>query len=275
MIPDWSPSFMERHAVPGAEWGELRTRRLLIKEKLKITKDAVKEFSDYISYHLHICSYAFNIFFSEICISHVWCLRYKWKQGGAAEGEDSKEGNWKKKFLWKIKLEGWVGAERLLEGEIAPRWQWSGSAFRGIPISLWSSRGIYIYGSSIYIYGCESLALPGGWERPGPTIWSPLRGLGFLGGTSGKESACSAGGTGDPCSIPRSGRSPGEGHGNPLQYSGLENLMDRGSWRLQSMGSQRVGHDWSDLSHMHRGSSLVSRRPGGLSLVMSLGVHII
>ena len=45
---------------------------------------------------------------------------------------------------------------------------------------------------------------------------------GFPGGSDGKESACSVG---DPDSIPKSGRSPGEGHGNPLQYSGLENSM--------------------------------------------------
>ena len=43
----------------------------------------------------------------------------------------------------------------------------------------------------------------------------------------GKESACNAG---DPGSIPASGRSPGEGNGNPLQYSCLENSMDRGAW---------------------------------------------
>ena len=45
----------------------------------------------------------------------------------------------------------------------------------------------------------------------------------FPGGSDGKESACSAG---DPGSIPMSGRSPGEGNGNPLQYSCLENSMD-------------------------------------------------
>ena len=65
--------------------------------------------------------------------------------------------------------------------------------------------------------------------------------MGFLGGSAGKESACSAGDLG---SIPRLGRSPGEGNGYPLQYSCLENSMDRGVWRvIQSMGSQRVGHD--------------------------------
>ena len=43
----------------------------------------------------------------------------------------------------------------------------------------------------------------------------------------------------DTSSIPGSGRPPREGTGNPLQYLG--NPMDRGAWRLQSMGSQRVG----------------------------------
>ena len=47
------------------------------------------------------------------------------------------------------------------------------------------------------------------------------------GGSIGKESACNAG---DPVSVPGLGRSPGEGNGNPLQYSCLENSMDRGDW---------------------------------------------
>ena len=49
---------------------------------------------------------------------------------------------------------------------------------------------------------------------------------------------------GDAGSIPGLGRSPGEGHGNPLQYSCLENPMDRGAWQATVMGSQRVGHNW-------------------------------
>ena len=49
----------------------------------------------------------------------------------------------------------------------------------------------------------------------------------FPGGSDGKESACNAGDLG---SIPGLGRSPGEGIGYPLQYSGLENFMDRGAW---------------------------------------------
>ena len=47
----------------------------------------------------------------------------------------------------------------------------------------------------------------------------------------------------DSDSIPGSGRSTGEGHGNPFQYSCLENPMDRGAWGLQSIGLQRVEHD--------------------------------
>ena len=50
---------------------------------------------------------------------------------------------------------------------------------------------------------------------------------GFPHSSIGKESACNAG---DPCSIPGSGISPGEGNGNPLQYSCLKNPMDRGAW---------------------------------------------
>ena len=49
----------------------------------------------------------------------------------------------------------------------------------------------------------------------------------FSGGSDDKESACNAG---DPVLIPWSGRSLGEGNGNPLQYSCLENVMDRGAW---------------------------------------------
>ena len=47
---------------------------------------------------------------------------------------------------------------------------------------------------------------------------------GYPGGSDGKEPICNAG---DPGSVPASGRSPGEGNGNPLQYSCLENSMDR------------------------------------------------
>ena len=47
----------------------------------------------------------------------------------------------------------------------------------------------------------------------------------------------------DSSSVPGSGRSPGEGLGNPLQYSCLENSMDRGAWWVTFHGVSRVGHD--------------------------------
>ena len=56
---------------------------------------------------------------------------------------------------------------------------------------------------------------------------------GFPGGSDGKESACSAG---DEGSIPGSGRSPGEGNDNPLQYSCLGNPMNRGAWQATVHG---------------------------------------
>ena len=53
---------------------------------------------------------------------------------------------------------------------------------------------------------------------------------GFSGGSVVKESACNAGNAQDTGSIPRLERSPGEGDGRPLQYSCLENPMDRRAW---------------------------------------------
>ena len=72
--------------------------------------------------------------------------------------------------------------------------------------------------------------------------------MGVPGGSDGKESAFN---TGDPGLIPRWGRSPGEGHDHPLQYSCPGNPMDREAGRLQSIGLQRVRHSWSDLTHTH------------------------
>ena len=61
---------------------------------------------------------------------------------------------------------------------------------------------------------------------------------GFPHDASGKEPVCQIEPVSDAGSIPGSGRYPGEGHGNPFQYSYLENPMDRGPAGLQSMGSQ-------------------------------------
>ena len=62
---------------------------------------------------------------------------------------------------------------------------------------------------------------------------------GFPRSSVGKESACNAG---DPGLIAGSGRSPGEGNGNPLQYSCPENPMVRGAWQVATHGVAKVGH---------------------------------
>ena len=64
----------------------------------------------------------------------------------------------------------------------------------------------------------------------------------FPGGSDRKESDCSET---DPGSLLGLGRSPEEGNGNPLQYSCLENPMERGAWWTTTMGLQRVRHDWA------------------------------
>ena len=73
--------------------------------------------------------------------------------------------------------------------------------------------------------------------------------MGFPGGSDGKASACNAV---DPGSIPGLGRSPGEGNGNPLQYSCLKNAVDRRPWQATVYG---VAKSWTRLSdftfHFH------------------------
>ena len=64
--------------------------------------------------------------------------------------------------------------------------------------------------------------------------------LGFIGGSVAKNLLANAG---DMGSVPGSGRSPGEGHGNPLQYSCLGNPMDGGDWWATVHGVAKVGHD--------------------------------
>ena len=72
---------------------------------------------------------------------------------------------------------------------------------------------------------------------------------------SGKESACSAGAAGDPGLIPGSGRSPGEGTDNPLQYSRLESPMEGGAWWATVHGvvkSQTRLSDFTSLLQVQR-----------------------
>ena len=70
-------------------------------------------------------------------------------------------------------------------------------------------------------------------------VSSFLLGKGLSGGTTGEKKKKSPSNTGDArdtALIPVLERSPGEGNGNPLQYSPLENPMDRGAWQAKSMG---------------------------------------
>ena len=72
--------------------------------------------------------------------------------------------------------------------------------------------------------------------------------LGFPGGSEVKASACNAGDLG---SIPGLGRSPGEGNGNPLQYSCLENSMDRGAWWAIVHGLAKSRTRLSDFTSLY------------------------
>ena len=82
---------------------------------------------------------------------------------------------------------------------------------------------------------------------------------GFPGGSDGEESACNAG---DPGLIPGLERSPGEGNGNPLQYSCLENSTDRGAWRATVLGVPKSRTEW-----------LTQAAPEGLQTVISAPVQ--
>ena len=77
-------------------------------------------------------------------------------------------------------------------------------------------------------------------------IWDSLWLFGTPCGSDGKESACNAG---DPGLIPGSGRSPGEGDGYPLQFSCLENPMDRGAWWATVHGACKKSNMTKQLTH--------------------------
>ena len=95
-------------------------------------------------------------------------------------------------------------------------------------------------------------------------VWIKLPSEAVIGGSDGKASACNAGDLG---SIPGLGRSPGEGNGNPLQYSCLENSMDGGAWwatvhgvtksrtRLSDFTFTFFHEDWTEECH-HEGHEL-------------------
>ena len=93
---------------------------------------------------------------------------------------------------------------------------------------------VILYFRKVEVRSCDSSALAGHYFIRRESSSVPC----FPCGSAGEESACNVADLG---SIPGLGRSPGEGKGYPLQYSGLENSMD-------SMGLQRVGHDWATFT---------------------------
>ena len=97
-----------------------------------------------------------------------------------------------------------------------------------LPLLALGSIRKFLHDPQICIHGLHEVAKSITSHREVIKLPATFRGLGFPGGLDDKESACNAGEQG---SIPGSGRSPGEGNGNPLQYSCLENPMDRGDWR--------------------------------------------
>ena len=89
--------------------------------------------------------------------------------------------------------------------------------------------------------------------------------LGFPGGSDDKESTCNAGDLG---SIPGLGRSPGEGHGSPLQCSCPENSMDRGAWRATVHGVRKSQTQLTVWAYHSIESSCWGRKiPVGIYLV--------
>ena len=106
------------------------------------------------------------------------------------------------------------------------------------PIPSWQINGETVETVSGFILGGSKITADGDCSHE---IKRRLL-LGFPGGSEVKASACNVG---DQGSIPGSGRSPGEGNGNPLRYSCLENPMDGGAWRAIV---HRVAKSWTQLS---------------------------
>ena len=77
--------------------------------------------------------------------------------------------------------------------------------------------------------------------------------MGFCGGSDGKESECNAA---DPGLISGLGRSPGERNSYPLQYSCLENIMDRGTWRATVHGVAKESGMTEQLTHTQQCASV-------------------
>ena len=134
-------------------------------------------------------------------------------------------------------------SQEATEGLVVHRRQWDSvfSCSGELDHSKWYCPG----------WGCKAVSEPSGVKRPGHA-WIHLWGIG-PGDSDGKESACNVG---DPGSIPGLGRCPGGGHGNPSQYSCLENPRDRGAWwavvhRVTELDTTEL--TWHACTHTHTG----------------------
>ena len=106
--------------------------------------------------------------------------------------------------------------------------------------------------------------IPGSRRSVGEGIGYPSSIVGLLCGSAGKESVCNVGDLG---LIPGLGRFPGEGKGYPLQYSGLENSMDRIAWQVIVHG---VAKNWTHLSDFHCHSS---KEQASFNLVAAVTIY--
>ena len=99
------------------------------------------------------------------------------------------------------------------------------------------------YAFKVYPEGCSFHIVPKNWKKNNLNVhcWP-----GFPSSLAGKESACDSEDLG---SIPGLGRSPGQWKGYPLQYSGLENPMDRGACRATVHAVAKSRHDWVTFTY--------------------------
>ena len=100
---------------------------------------------------------------------------------------------------------------------------------------------------------CQPQEILDTWNAVGPNC-DMLSAKGLPWWFSGKESACNAGAARDSRAIPGSGRCPGKGNGNSLQYSCLENPMDRGAWQAIV---HRIAKSQTRLTRLSSSSSIL------------------
>ena len=150
--------------------------------------------------------------------------------------------------------------------------------------SVWHGDGFLCCPDSFWIFVCEGRVgeiskrhSRHAWGSDHPLSWSLIHSgeatlLGFPGGASGKQLAANAGDIRDTGLIPGSGRSPGEGNGNPLPYACKIPWTEEPD-RLQPIESQRVRHDWSNLARRHGLVTATWTRGRNFSALLSSPPH--